>query len=194
MAGRFKMHRSAARARGGHSPSDRLLYSGEGSHEASEIRSTDLHSAAVAHHVFVGLVVGRPGHGRLDLLACQDMTIRLRSSNRTTPAATGRCPRFCRVRAPATSRRVKGARRSGPATVRKVAKRARSGVLLSAARARAVATVLGTSRNSDVRPWANAAASKRCQCSAAAAGRRREVGNVAKNSAANEIQSVTGRG
>ena len=69
MAGRFKMHRSAARARGGHSPSDRLLYSGEGSHEASEIRSTDLHSAAVAHHVFVGLVAGRPGHGRLDKVA-----------------------------------------------------------------------------------------------------------------------------
>jgi len=69
MAGRFKMHRSAARARGGHSPSDRLLYSGEDSHDASEIRGTDHHSAAVAHHVFVGLVVGRPGHGRLDKVA-----------------------------------------------------------------------------------------------------------------------------
>jgi hypothetical protein len=94
MAGRFKMHRSAARARDGHSPSDRLLYSGEGSREASEIRGTDHHSAAVAHHVFVDLVVGRPGMvASTKLLACQDMTTRLRSSNRTTPAVTGRSTR-----------------------------------------------------------------------------------------------------
>ena len=149
MAGRFKMHRSAARARGGTPPQTGCSTAARVRALTITVRRSHITSSPVSSLDAPGMVASTK------LLACQDMTTRSRSSNRTTPAATGRSPRLCRVRALETSRRVKGARRSGPGTVRKVAKRARSGMPLSVARARAVATVLGTSRNSDVRPWPN---------------------------------------